>query len=177
MKVKSIGLKSALLNWPLNIWNIPSWNISWLAFSNVLYSEDNRERKHDGTRKRKYWIRLYKQTFLSSVCFFLFGSLDEPNTYQPIKHFHKRRPDNYGRMLSGELINIKRCILKGMSPLFKMLESGLLLFHGRTSTHLSCSPLTSIWRVLRVDIITEEPFYYGSFYVVSWLRFSRITAS
>lgn len=87
-------------------------------------------------------------------------------TYQPIKHFNKRRPDNYGRMLSGELINIKRCILKGMS-LFKMLESGLRLFHGRTSTHLSCSPLTSVWRELHVDIITEEPFYYGSFYVVS----------
>lgn len=85
--------------------------------------------------------------------FFFFGSLDEPNTYQPIKHFHKSRPDNYGRMLSGELINIKRCTLKGMSPLFNMLKSGLRLFHGRTSTHLSCSLLTSIWRVLHVDTI------------------------
>lgn len=55
---------------------------------------------------------------------FLFGSSDEPNTYQPIKHVHKRSPDNYGRMFSGELINIKRCVLKGMSPLFKTLDYG-----------------------------------------------------
>lgn len=142
----------------VSIWNSSCCNVSWLTFNNVLYSEDNRERKHGGTRKRKYWIRL-------SFHPFLFGSLDEPNTYPPIKHFHKSIPDNYSRMFSGELINIKRCMLKGMSPLFKTLNYGCFTWF---TTELQRIPREALWAPHGKCCITEEPFYYLTMLSMLW---------